>query len=71
MFVHAKGNCVMAQFKVGDPVTKCTGDYHIDGEVRAVFTPYVGGPVRYVVAHPAKLGVMLHIYNESNLKKAD
>ena len=40
-------------FQVGDKVTKCTGDYRIGGEVRAVFTT-TAGAVRYVVEHKAE-----------------
>jgi hypothetical protein len=34
-------------FQVGDLVEKFTGDYRAPGEVRAVFTVWDGGPVRY------------------------
>ena len=43
-------------FQVGDLVEKFTGDYRAPGEVRAVFTVWDGGPVRYVVRHKAEGG---------------
>ena len=60
------------EFKVGDLVEKFTGDYKLQGEVRAVFTTHEGGPVRYVVAHDlfgiGGTGRILHIYAPSNLR---
>lgn len=54
-------------FQVGDRVYKHTGDYHIEGEVRAVFTKQ-DGSVRYVVEHSAEGGgSFLHIYSAANL----
>jgi hypothetical protein len=50
--------------KVGDKVLKYTGDYQLEGEVRAVFTTKAG-KVRYVVEHHPGF---LHIYSEANLK---
>lgn len=59
-------------FKVGDRVRKVTGDYHLSGEVRAVFTTEEGGQVRYVVAHDLAgiggHGRVLHIYAPRNLR---
>jgi len=58
-------------FQVGDLVEKFTGDYRAPGEVRAVFTVWDGGPVRYVVRHKAEGGGhFCHIYSEANLRKA-
>lgn len=57
-------------FQVGDKVTKCTGDYRIGGEVRAVFTT-TAGATRYVVEHKAEGGgSFLHIYSAINLEPA-
>ncbi len=50
-------------FAVGDKVWKSSGDYHLAGEVRAVFTT-TRGAVRYVVEHEPGF---LHIYSEANL----
>jgi hypothetical protein len=62
----------MADYRVGDLVEKCTGDYHWRGEIRAVFSMHEGGPLRVVVAHPiphtAGRGYVLHIYAQSNLR---
>lgn len=49
--------------KVGDKVLKFTGDYKLEGEVRAVFTKK-DGKIRYVVEHEPGF---LHIYSEANL----
>lgn len=57
------------QFKVGDRVTKVTGDYNISGIVRSVFT-MENGAVRVVVEHKAEGGgSFLHVYGEANLVK--
>lgn len=56
----------MPEFRVGDHVEKFTGDYHLSGEVRAVFTTRAG-KTRYVVEHFKGL---LHIYSASNLRPA-
>lgn len=53
-----------SQFKIGQRVRKVTGDYHLNGEVRAVFKTTLG-KIRYVVEH--KPG-FLHIYSALNLK---
>lgn len=55
---------------VGDQVRKVTGDYHLDGEVRATFVTRAG-KVRYVVEHPVanSPGGILHIYSRMNLQK--
>lgn len=50
-------------FEVGDLVRKTSGDYQLDGEVRAVFTTK-RGKVRYVVEHEPGF---LHIYSDANL----
>lgn len=56
-----------AQYKVGDWVRKVTGEYHISGEVRSVFTK-ADGAVRLVVEHNAEGGgSFLRIYSEANL----
>lgn len=55
---------LMQQFKIGDKVLKYTGDYQIEGEIRAVFDTKAG-KVRYVVEH---YGGMLHIYSDNNLR---
>lgn len=51
-------------FNIGDIVEKVTGDYRVDGEVRAAFTTKAG-KVRYAVEHDHGF---LHIYSEHNLK---
>ena len=57
----------MAKFEVGDGAWKESGDYHIGGEVRSVFTKK-NGAVRVVVEHKAEGGgSFLHIYGEDNL----
>jgi hypothetical protein len=56
-------------FAVGDHVEKYTGDYSWRGTVCAAFeTP--SGHQRYVVAHPADSGEVLHIYGPNNLRHA-
>lgn len=55
-----------ASFEIGDLVEKFTGDYQLTGTVRAVFTTSTG-KVRYVVEHRPGF---LHIYSETNLRKA-
>ncbi|MNE51252.1 hypothetical protein D3C81_365190 [compost metagenome] len=55
-------------FKVGDKVKKVTGEYHISGEVRSVFTK-ADGATRLVVEHNAEGGgSFLHIYGPTNLE---
>ena len=57
------------EFAIGDRVEKFTGDYRAAGEIRAVFTIYDGGPVRYVVRHTAAgSGYFCHIYSAANLR---
>lgn len=57
------------EFAVGELVEKFTGDYRVTGEVRAAFTIYDGGPVRYVVRHSAEGGgYFCHIYSAANLR---
>ena len=53
-------------YKVGDRVRKHSGDYTLEGEVRAVVVK-LSGQVRYVVEayHPRGL---LHIYSAANLE---
>lgn len=54
--------------KVGDKVLKYTGDYQWRGVVVSRFkTP--DNKTRFVVAHKAGKGYVLHIYSEANLKK--
>lgn len=61
----------MQDFQIGDRVFKVTGDYHIYGEVRAVFTK-ADGTTRYVVEHKAEGGgSFLHIYGRQNLELAN
>jgi hypothetical protein len=56
-------------FKIDDAVVKVTGDYHIRGVVRAVFTVHDDGPTRYVVRHEAQGGgYFCHIYNVEQLR---
>lgn len=59
-----------AKFKVGDQVEKFTGDYTGRGEVRAVWTLWEGGPIRYCVTHKIEdgTGFVAHIYSEANLR---
>ena len=54
------------KFKVGDRVRKFTGDYTMIGEVVAAFERPAGW--RYVVAHKADTGEILHIYSGANLQ---
>lgn len=57
------------EFKIGDRVRKVTGEYHISGEVRSVFTK-ADGQTRLVVEHNAEGGgSFLHIYGPNNLIK--
>lgn len=57
----------MSDFSVGQRVRKVTGEYNIDGEVRAVFTK-ADGAARLVVEHTAEGGgSFLHIYSAANL----
>lgn len=59
----------MEEFQIGDRVRKVTGEYHISGEVRSVFTKK-DGQVRLVVEHNAEGGgSFLHIYGPANLVK--
>ena len=54
-------------FKINDLVNKFTGDYHIKGIVRSVFTK-CNGETRLVVEHQAEGGgSFLHIYGPNNL----
>lgn len=55
-------------FKIGDKVEKCTGDYHLEGVVVAVFRTLAGKP-RYVVEHQPLAPGLLHIYGPTNLRK--
>lgn len=58
----------MAKFDVGQRVRKVTGEYHISGEVRSVFTK-ADGAERLVVEHTAEGGgSFLHIYSAANLE---
>ena len=54
-------------YKVGDKVRKVSGDYQLDGEVRAVFATK-RNKIRYVVEHDPGF---LHIYNGAQLEKRD
>lgn len=54
------------QFKLGDPVRKVTGEYHLDGVIVAVFWN-TSGALRYVVEHQPLAPGLLHIYSEKNL----
>lgn len=58
------------RFKIGDRVRKSYGDYHIGGEIRAVFTTSAG-KLRYVVDHVPAVPGLLHIYSESQLEKSE
>ena len=60
----------MSVFEIGDKVTKCTGDYNLDGVVVAAFTT-LSGKERYVVEHSPIAPGMLHIYSEQNLRLRD
>jgi hypothetical protein len=58
-------------FAVGDHVEKFTGDYRLEGEVRAVIDVFGDGKViRYVVRHDVGDGGgwFLHVYSEANLR---
>ncbi len=55
---------MQSHFNIGDKVLKYTGDYQLEGEIRAIFTTKAY-KVRYVVEH--KPG-FLHIYSEANIK---
>jgi hypothetical protein len=50
--------------KIGDTVEKYTGDYHLKGEIRSVFTTK-SGKERYVVEHEPGF---LHIYSAINIR---
>ena len=52
--------------KVGDKVVKTAGDYRFEGIVVAVFTK-LSGAIRVVVENGDGI---LHIFSESQLKKA-
>ena len=54
-------------FHIGQRVLKHTGDYQLEGEVRAAFTTS-RGKVRFVVEHSPGF---LHIYSEQNLRPVD
>lgn len=57
-----------AKFKLRDEVEKHTGDDVLRGIVVSIFeTP--AGDVRYVVAHAADKGHVLHICSEDNLRE--
>lgn len=58
----------MYMFEVGDKVEKCTGDYHLEGVVVAVFKT-LSGKHRYVVEHQPLAPGLLHIYSAQNLRK--
>jgi len=51
--------------EVGTKVLKYSGDYQLEGEVRAIFTTK-RGKLRYVVEHEPGF---LHIYSEKNIKE--
>lgn len=56
-------------FEVGDKVEKAVGDYTFPGTVVSVFTT-LSGNVRLVVeATGEEYKGMLHIFNESQMKK--
>lgn len=54
----------MDQFAIGQRVEKFTGDYQLEGTVRAVFQTG-SGKVRLVVEHDPGF---LHIYSPANLR---
>lgn len=54
----------VGRYHVGDQVEKFTGDYQLNGEVRAVLTTKAG-KLRYVVEHDPGF---LHIYSDANLR---
>jgi hypothetical protein len=58
----------MNDFKIGDRVEKCSGDYHLEGVVVAVFRT-LAGKDRYVVEHTPLAPGMLHIYGPTNLRR--
>lgn len=58
------GRVFTSEFKVGDKVLKYSGDYQLEGEIRAVFTN-TKGQLRFVVEHTPGF---LHIYSERNIK---
>lgn len=53
--------------KIGDKVSKVTGDYNFEGVVVAVFQK-LSGATRYVVENQDGI---LHIFSEKNLKPMD
>lgn len=59
---------MMNEFKIGDRVEKCSGDYHLEGVVVAAFRT-LAGKERYVVEHTPLAPGMLHIYGPGNLRK--
>ena len=52
-------------YRVGERIEKYTGDYQLDGEIRAVLETRAG-KLRYVVEHGQGF---LHIYNETQLRR--
>lgn len=60
--------CQRTGFHIGQRVKKVTGEYHITGEVRSIFTK-ADGVVRLVVEHQAEGGgSFLHVYGPNNLE---
>ena len=57
----------MTKFFVGQKVEKYTGDYQLEGEIRAIFTT-LAGKSRFVVEH--KPG-FLHIYGPDNIRPVE
>lgn len=53
-------------FSIGQRVEKYTGDYHLEGEIRSMFTTRAG-KVRFVVEHDPGF---LHIYGPGNIRPA-
>lgn len=52
-----------------DPmVNKETGDYNASGTVVGLIPLPFTGKLRVVVAHPQRVGSMLHIYSATNLE---
>lgn len=51
-------------FNIGDKVLKHSGDYQLEGEIRAIFTTTTG-KIRYVVEH---FPGFCHIYSAHNIR---
>lgn len=65
MTAYIKFKEINTSLAVGDIVEKYTGDYQLQGEIRAIFVTKLG-KTRFVVEHAPGF---LHIYSENNIRK--